>query len=163
MPDQPLKGNGDTHSTATPWCTSRACAVLAGLGLTREGYTDMVTADQIRARIQAADEKRIVLRAEWATSVAELHQQVADKQAELAALTAALGDATRNALEVMSVDELAEFADLPRTELTDSRRPRAGAARPGSTRRRGKKGTTKSAPVPDSDAASASASAGTSA
>lgn len=119
----------------------------------------MVTADEIRARIQAADEKRIVLRAERATRVAELHQQVADKQSELAALTAALSDATRNALEVMSIDELAEFADLPRTELTDSRRPRAGAARPSSARRRGKKGPAKSAPVPGSDATSASASA----
>ena len=80
----------------------------------------MVTAEEIRARILAADEKRIALRTERATSVADLHQQVADKRAELAALSEALSDATRAALEVMSVDELVEFSDLPRSELGDT-------------------------------------------
>ena len=119
----------------------------------------MVTAEEIRARIQAADEKRIVLRAERATSVAELHRQVAEKTAELAALTVALGDATRGALEVMSVDELAEFADVPRAELAGSGRPRAGGRRSTSSGRgRGRKSPTKVAPGPVPSDAGASSS-----
>jgi hypothetical protein len=111
----------------------------------------MVTANEIRARIQAADEKRIALRTERATSVAELHQQVADKTAELAALTAALSDATRSALEVMSVDELAEFADVPRAELTGLDRSRPAAKRTGNGRSRGRKAAARTAPVPVSN------------
>lgn len=109
----------------------------------------MVTAEEIRARILAADEKRIALRTERATSVADLHQQVADKRAELAALSEALGDATRAALEVMSVDELAEFSDLPRSELGDTAAGRARTGRKKSTVRRTRKPTEKTAPIPD--------------
>lgn len=108
----------------------------------------MVTADEIRARILAADEKRIALRTERATSVADLHQQVADKKVELASLTEALSDATRTALEVMSVDELAEFADLPRSELGDTGTGRARATRKKSTARRTRKPADKTAPIP---------------
>jgi len=108
----------------------------------------MVAADEIRARIQAADEKRIALRTERATSVAELHQQVADKTAELTALTTALRDATRSALEVMSVEELAEFADVPRAELADAGRPRTGGNRSTPSIRSRRKSATKAAPAP---------------
>lgn len=118
----------------------------------------MVTADEIRARILAADEKRIALRTERATSVADLHQQVADKRAELAALSEALSDATRAALEVMSVDELAEFADLPRSELGDAG-GRARAGRRKSAARRTRKSAEKTAPIPDVTSAAASTSA----
>lgn len=109
----------------------------------------MVTAEEIRARILAADEKRIALRTERATSVADLHQQVADKRAELAALSEALGDATRAALEVMSVDELAEFSDLPRSELGDTAAGRARTGRKKSTVRRTRKPPERTAPIPD--------------
>ncbi len=119
----------------------------------------MVTADEIRARILAADEKRIALRTERATSVADLHQQVADKKAELASLTEALGDATRTALEVMSVDELAEFADLPRSEISDTGHGRARAARKKSTARRTRRRPAeKTAPIPEVTSTTASAS-----
>ena len=109
----------------------------------------MVTADEIRARILAADEKRIALRTERATSVADLHQQVADKRAELTALTEALSDATRAALEVMSVDELAEFADLPRTEIGDTGTSRSRTRRTRSSAKRSRKPAEKTAPIPD--------------
>ena len=109
----------------------------------------MVTADEIRARILAADEKRIALRTERATSVADLHQQVADKRAELAALAEALSDATRAALEVMSVDELAEFADLPRSELGDTGGGRSRTRRTRSVAKRSRKPAEKTAPIPD--------------
>ncbi len=116
----------------------------------------MVTADEIRARILAADEKRIALRTERATSVADLHQQVADKRAELAALSEALSDATRAALEVMSVDELAEFADLPRSELGDAGGGRARTGRRKSAARRTRRPAEKTAPIPDVTSAAAS-------
>lgn len=118
----------------------------------------MVTADEIRARILAADEKRIALRTERATSVADLHQQVADKRTELAALSEALSDATRAALEVMSVDELAEFADLPRSELSDTGGGRARTGRRKSTTRRTRKPAEKTAPIPDVTGTAASTS-----
>ena len=118
----------------------------------------MVTAEEIRARILAADEKRIALRTERATSVADLHQQVADKRAELAALSEALSDATRAALEVMSVDELAEFSDLPRSELGDTGTSRSRTRRTKSVAKRSRKPTEKTAPIPDVASTTASAS-----
>lgn len=103
----------------------------------------MATADEIRARVKTADEARIASRADRAAAVAEVHGRRAAALTELERIEADLTTAVRSATEVMTLDELIAFADVPRTDLP--RRPGGSAtsvkARSPKVRRRAPKTT----------------------
>lgn len=98
----------------------------------------MVTVDEIRARVQAADEARIAVRAERAAEVAGKHNQLIELRAALANGEAAFKTSTAAALEVMSVDELAEFSGVPKGDVQGQAAPKATAVKARSTRSRKK-------------------------
>lgn len=77
----------------------------------------MTTADEIRARVKAADEARIESRADRAAAVAEAHGRRAVARATLDQLDTDLTAAVRAAAEVMTLDELVDFAGVPRSDL----------------------------------------------
>ncbi len=77
----------------------------------------MTTADAIRARVKAADEARIESRADRAAAVAEAHGRRTAAQATLDKLDTDLTAAVRAAAEVMTLDELVDFADVQRSDL----------------------------------------------
>lgn len=98
----------------------------------------MVTVDEIRARVQAADEARIAVRAERAADVAGKHNQLTELRAALADGEAAFKASAAAALEVMSVDELAEFAGVPKGDVQGQTVPKTTAVKARSTRSRKK-------------------------
>lgn len=78
----------------------------------------MSTAEEVRARVQKADEARIETRAQRAAAVAEVHGRRAAVLADLAQLDTELDASVREALAVMTVDELVEFAGVPRADVS---------------------------------------------
>lgn len=115
----------------------------------------MVTVDEIRARVQAADEARIAVRVERAADAASKYHRLAELRAALAEGEAAFRASSEAALEVMSVDELAEFCGVPKREVPTHATPRASAVKARSTRSRNK---TERRPVSDSTTATDPAS-----
>lgn len=96
----------------------------------------MATSEEIRARVKAADEARISVRADRAALVAEIHGRRAAALQELKTIEIDFAASVRAAAEVMSVDELAEFSLVPRTELPVKPRPARTAVRAGSPRKK---------------------------
>ncbi len=98
----------------------------------------MSTADEIRARVKQADEVRIESRADRAATVADVHGRRAALFAQLADLDAELGTSVRAAFEVMTLDELVDFAGVPRADVRGRAPVLAAAvkARSAKTRRR---------------------------
>ena len=88
----------------------------------------MVTADEIRARVEAADRARIQARADAAAQIAADVERRTTVVAELAAIDASLTARIDAAAAVMTLAELAEFTGIPETELRAVGR-RAGESR----------------------------------
>ena len=77
----------------------------------------MVTADEIRARVEAADRARIQARADTAAEIAADVERRTTVAAELAEIDASLTARIDAAAAVMTLAELAEFTGIPETEL----------------------------------------------
>lgn len=77
----------------------------------------MVSIDEVRVRVQAAAQRQIQTRAERAGEVAQAWQEVTTKRAELDTATDTMASAVKSALEVMNPDELAEFAEVPKSDV----------------------------------------------
>ena len=77
----------------------------------------MVTAEEIRARVEAADRARIQARADAAAQIAADVERRTTVVAELAEIDASLTARIDAAAAVMTLAELAEFTGIPETEL----------------------------------------------
>ena len=94
----------------------------------------MVTAEEIRARVEAADRARIQARADAAAQIAADVERRTAVAAELAEIDASLTARIDAAAAVMTLAELAEFTGIAETELRAVGR-RAGESRPRRTTR----------------------------
>jgi hypothetical protein len=101
----------------------------------------MSTAEEVRARVQKADEARIESRAQRAAAVADVHGRRAAVLAELAQLDAELDSSVRDAFAVMTLDELVEFAGVPRADVRGKAPTLPTGIKAGSTKRRGRPAT----------------------
>lgn len=101
----------------------------------------MSTAAEVRARVQKADAARIEARAQRAATVAEVHGRRAVVLDELAQLDAELDTSVREAFAVMTLDELVEFADVPRADVRGKARVSATGVKARSTKPRGRPAT----------------------
>ena len=96
----------------------------------------MVTAEEIRSRVETVDKARIQARADAAAKVAEGAERRAAVARELTDLDAALAADVAAAGQVMSMAELIDFTGLSEDELSSASASGAsGRAR--SSRRRG--------------------------
>ena len=119
----------------------------------------MSTAAEVRARVQKADEARLETRAERAAAVAEVHGRRAALLAELAQVDAELDTSVREAFAVMTLDELVEFADVPRADVRGKALVSATGVKARSTKPRGRPAKKAVAGVPASGGAPAGPSA----
>jgi len=94
----------------------------------------MVTAEEIRARVEATDRARIQARADAAAQIAADVERRRTVVAELAEIDASLTARIDAAAAVMTLAELAEFTGIPETELRAAGR-HSGESRSRTTRR----------------------------
>ena len=80
----------------------------------------MVTEDEIRARVQAADLSRSQARAEAAAKIAAYVIRRKKARAELAEIDSAIATAVAESSEIMTVAELSEFIGVAQSELLPS-------------------------------------------
>lgn len=78
----------------------------------------MATTDEIRRRVEQADTYRSAKRSAAAQRVGELAQQRAAIAEQLYDIERKLGDVLADARDVMDMEELAQFTDVPAAELT---------------------------------------------
>ncbi|WP_084144207.1 hypothetical protein [Amycolatopsis taiwanensis] len=78
----------------------------------------MATSEEIERRVEANDAARSARRAAAAKRVGELAQQRASVVEQLAGIEHELGDVLASAQDVIDVDELARFTDVPASDLT---------------------------------------------
>lgn len=78
----------------------------------------MATTDEIRRRVEAADSARSAKRAATAQQVGELAQRRAALVEQLDDIERQLGDVLASASDVIDIDELARFTDVPTADLT---------------------------------------------
>jgi hypothetical protein len=78
----------------------------------------MATPEEIESRVEQADSARSARRAAAATQVGELAQRRSAIAEQLSELEAELGDVLVAADDVIGVDELARFTDVPAADLT---------------------------------------------
>jgi hypothetical protein len=78
----------------------------------------MATADEIERRVEQADTARSAKRAAAAQQVGALAQRRAAIAEQLADIEEQLGDVLAAASEVMDINELATFTDVPAADLT---------------------------------------------
>lgn len=97
----------------------------------------MVTAEEIRARVEEADKARISQRADAAARVAESVRRRAELAAALAEQDAVVAGALADARALLTDDELVEFTGLSPADLPD-RSAKSG--------RRGSRGARKASP-----------------
>lgn len=98
----------------------------------------MITTDEIERRVERADADKSARRTAAAREVGELAHRRAALAEELAEVERKLGAVLAAAAEVVSVDELAEFTDVPAADLTrllTAGKPRARRGRPPGSRR----------------------------
>ncbi|WP_246127720.1 hypothetical protein [Amycolatopsis rhizosphaerae] len=76
------------------------------------------TTDEIQRRVEEADTARSAKRSEAARQVGELAQRRAAVAAQLEDIERQLGDVLAGAQEVIDIDELARFTDVPAADLT---------------------------------------------
>ncbi len=88
----------------------------------------MVTTDEIRKRVEAADHARGQSRADAAAAIAIAVEQRTKIRAELAELDASIVTQIKASEAVMSLAELAEFTGIPVTELRSNRGTRSRKA-----------------------------------
>jgi hypothetical protein len=96
----------------------------------------MTTADEIRRRVEEADTERSAKRSATAQQVGDLAARRAAIAEQLGDVERQLGDVLAAARDVMDIDELARFTDVPATDLTKwltaRKTPRAKRKRPAS-------------------------------
>jgi hypothetical protein len=78
----------------------------------------MATTDEIQRRVEQADTARSAKRSAAARQVGELAQRRTAIAEQLDEIERQLGDVLADAHEVMDVDELARFTDVPAADLT---------------------------------------------
>ena len=78
----------------------------------------MVTADEIRARVEAADKIRIQARADAAARIAADIERRTKVRAELAEVDAAVAAGLAESAAIMTLAELTEFTGIPVSELS---------------------------------------------
>jgi hypothetical protein len=78
----------------------------------------MVTADEIRARVEAADKDRIQARADAAARIAADIERRTTVRAELAQIDAAITAALADAAAIMTLAELSAFTGIPEADLS---------------------------------------------
>ena len=78
----------------------------------------MVTADEIRARVEAADKDRIQARADAAAKIAADVERRTKVRAELAEIDAAITAGLADAAAIMTLAELSAFTGIPEAELS---------------------------------------------
>jgi len=89
----------------------------------------MATAEEIQGRVKQADTARSAKRAAAAQQVGALAERRAAIAQELADIEGQLGDVLATASEVMDMNELAAFTDVPASDLTrwlTARKPNRG-------------------------------------
>lgn len=101
----------------------------------------MVTVEEIRARVEEADQARIKQRADAAARVAESVRRRAELAAALAEQDAVVAGAVADARALLTDDELIEFtglssADLPDRSTRSRRRSTRGGRKPSTSRPR---------------------------
>ncbi|MEU8632715.1 hypothetical protein AB0C38_11135 [Amycolatopsis sp. NPDC048633] len=98
----------------------------------------MITTDEIERRVEKADADKSARRTAAAREVGELARRRATLASELTEVERKLGTVLATAADVVSVDELAEFTDVPTADLTrwlTAGKPRARRGRPPGSRR----------------------------
>ena len=90
-----------------------------------------MTADEIRARVEAADKTRIQARADAAAKIAADIERRIKVRAELAEIDAAITAGLAESAAIMTLAELSEFTGIATTELS----PPVIESGPGRTRR----------------------------
>ena len=78
----------------------------------------MVTADEIRARVEAADKIRIQARADAAARIATAIERRTRARAELAEIDAAVTAGLAESAAIMTLAELSEFTGISESELS---------------------------------------------
>jgi hypothetical protein len=106
----------------------------------------MVTADEIRARVEAADKSRIQARADAAAKIAADIERRTKVRAELAEVDAAITAGLADAAAIMTLAELSAFTGIPEADLAPATGPVNGG-RHGRQPRRKSAGTRKSRAV----------------
>ena len=96
----------------------------------------MVTADEIRARVEAADKDRIQARADAAARIAADIERRTTVRAELAEIDAAITADLAAAAAIMSLAELSAFTGIPETDLSPATTAGNGGGRRGRQPRR---------------------------
>ncbi|MEC3974325.1 hypothetical protein [Amycolatopsis sp. H20-H5] len=87
----------------------------------------MTSAEEIERRIEQADSAQTVRRADAAKRVSELARQQAAVAQQLNDIETELGEVLADASEVIGVDELARFTDVPAADLARWRDGRKSA------------------------------------
>ena len=82
----------------------------------------MVTTDEIRKRVEAADRARVQSRADAAAAIATAVEERTKVRAQLAELEASIAAQVKESAAVISLDELAEFTGIPVAELRSTGR-----------------------------------------
>jgi hypothetical protein len=98
----------------------------------------MITTDEIERRVEKADADKSARRTAAAREVGELAHRRATLADELAEVERKLGTVLAAAADVVGVDELAEFTDVPAVDLNrwlTAGKPRARRGRPPGSRR----------------------------
>lgn len=80
--------------------------------------TDIATAEEIDRRVEAADTARRLKRSAAAKQVGELAQRRTVLAAQLDEVERQLGEVLADASDVLDVDELARFTNIPAADLT---------------------------------------------
>lgn len=106
----------------------------------------MVTADEIRARVEVADKDRIQARADAAAKIAADIERRTKVRAELADIDTAIQAGLAESAAIMTLAELSEFTGIPEAELSPPSST-SSADRPRRSSRR-KVGARKSRPAP---------------
>ncbi len=101
----------------------------------------MVTADEIRARVEAADKERIQARADAAARIAADIDKRSKVRAELAEIDAAITAGLAESTAIMTLAELSAFTGIVVSDLTPGTTP---SGRGGRQPRRKAAGTRKS-------------------
>jgi hypothetical protein len=98
----------------------------------------MITIDEIERRVEKADAEKNARRTAAAREVGELAHRRAALAEELADVERTLGTVLAEAADVIGIDELTEFTDVPTADLTrwlTAGKPRARRGRPPGSRR----------------------------
>ncbi|WP_198545363.1 MULTISPECIES: hypothetical protein [Amycolatopsis] len=86
----------------------------------------MATGEEIERRVEEADSARSARRAAAAKQVGDLAQRRSEVADQLTAIEMELGETLAAANDVISIDELAQFTDVPTADLVrwlDARKP----------------------------------------